>query len=88
MNKAIATAEAAAVAASKFTIEVYIEDGRVFEYDVDSADRAREHCAAIAQTGYRHNDGKVFEHYPAHRISKIKVSKTIPTKYPDRVRGT
>lgn len=74
-----------------YTIETYLDDGRVFEYEVVGAGKAREHSAAIVSTGYRHNDGgNVFEHYPPHRILKVKVEGTdpVPTKYPDRVRGT
>jgi len=78
------------------TVEVYLDDGRVFHYDLSNPDldmlaaKAREHCSAIIATGYRHNDGNgEFEHYPAHRISKTKVANfVIPTKYPDKVRGT
>jgi len=72
----------------KFTIKVYMDDGRVFYYDVESADKAREHASAIATEGYRHNDGKVFEHYPVHRFKKVKVDGFIPTAYPDKVTGT
>lgn len=68
-------------------IEVYLDDGRVFSYSVGSADKVREHAAAIVNGGYRHNDGKIFEHYPSHRILKVK-SSMIPTMYPDFVRGT
>jgi hypothetical protein len=72
------------------TISVYLDDGRVFSYDVVSADKAREHAHAIAQTGYRHNDGAgTFEHYPAHRVLKIKASGgVVPTAYPDKASGT
>jgi len=71
------------------TIAVYLDDGRVFEYDIgDDPHKAREHCDAIGKNGYRHNDAKVFEFYPAHRILKVKVEGTVPTKYPDRSRGT
>jgi predicted SnoaL-like aldol condensation-catalyzing enzyme len=73
---------------NKFTIQVYLDDGRIFEYEVDSPDKAREHASAIINTGYRHNDGVIFEHYPPHRINKIKCPQIIPTKYPDRVSGT
>lgn len=73
--------------ADKFSIQVYLDDGRVFEYDVESAEKVREHAFAIVTTGYRHNDGKTFEHYPPHRILKVK-SNDIPTDYPDRQRGT
>lgn len=71
------------------TISVYLDDGRVYEYDVASAEKAREHAAAIVRDGYRHNDGTTFEHYPAHRIVKVKASGgEVPTKYLDRVTGT
>ena len=71
----------------KHTIKVYLDDGRVFKYDVDSAAKAREHSAAIIKGGYRHNDGEEFEHYPVHRILKVK-SNNIPTLYKDEVDGT
>jgi len=76
------------MAESQRTISVYLDDGRVFEYDVESAEKVREHAAAIIKDGYRHctEDG-VFEHYGPHRVLKVK-SKGIDTSYPDRVRGT
>lgn len=69
-----------------FRIEVYLDDGRVFEYEVDSADKMRE-PAAIIKDGYRHNDGCVLEHYPPWRILKVKCSGPIDTGYQDRIRG-
>jgi len=75
------------------TVQVYLEDGRIFEYDVNGdspetvAAKAREHCHEIVRKGYRHNDGTVFEYYPPHKIAKVK-THDIPTKYPDRVAGT
>lgn len=71
-----------------FRLEVYLDDGRVFEYEVDSADKVREHSAAIVKNGYRRNDGCVFEHYPPWRILKVKHSGPIDTGYRDRIRGT
>jgi len=73
---------------TEFKIEIYLDDGRIFWYFVDSHDSVREHTAAIVEHGYRHNDGKIFEHYPAHRILKVKCRQPIPTKYPDNVGGT
>jgi len=78
------------------TINVYMDDGNVFYYDVEGVSeftvsgKAREHCAAIIATGYRHNDGQgTFEHYPSHRISKVKVTGIpIDTKYVDIIKGT
>jgi hypothetical protein len=68
-------------------ISVYLDDGRVFEYDVSSSSSVREHAAAIVKDGYRHCVNGLFEHYPPHRILKVK-STGIETSYPDRVRGT
>jgi hypothetical protein len=71
----------------EFKIEVYLDDGRIFLYHVKSEDKVREHAHAIITTGYRHNDGEVFEWFPPHRISKIK-SRNISTQYTDKVAGT
>lgn len=71
----------------KYVVKTYLDDGRIFKYEVDSAEKVREHASAIVKDGYRHNDGKVFEHYPPHRILKVK-SENISTNYPDTVEGT
>ena len=71
----------------KYIVKIYLDDGRIFKYDVESAEKVREHAFAIVTGGYRHNDGNVFEHYPPHRISKVK-SENIPTNYPDTAEGT
>jgi len=71
----------------KRIIYVYIDDGRIFEYAVESEWKVREHSDAIIKGGYRHNDGIVFEHYPPHRIVKIK-SYNISTNYQDITKGT
>ena len=72
------------------TINVYLDNGLVFSYDVGTPNSAREHAAAIATTGYRHtdNDAGVMEHYPPHRIVKIKCVGGMKTSYPDETRGT
>lgn len=74
----------------QFKISTYIDNGVVFYYYVDSASKAREHAAAIIKGGYRHNDGKgEFEHYPPHRIDKVKISgRPVSTNYPDESEGT
>ena len=70
-------------------VQTYLDDGRVFEYDVSDAAKGREHIAAIVKGGYRHNSGSGYlEHYPAWRILKVKLVGDIPTNYPDTVRGT
>jgi hypothetical protein len=73
---------------NKLKIEVYLDDGRVFSYLVPNASKAREHSHAIVLSGYRHVAKGYFEHYPAHRILKVKVTGKIDTKYPDTVGGT
>lgn len=69
-------------------ISVYLDDGRVYSYDVRDADKAREHAAAIVSGGYRHCGDGEFEHYPPHRILKVKAVGDIGTMFPDRSRGT
>lgn len=77
----------------KVTIDVYIDDGRVFYYDVGSTGKAREHADAIIKTGYRHvaaGDLTTLECFPPHRISKVKIKAAagVATDYTDRERGT
>jgi len=69
-------------------IQVYLDDGRVYSYEVADAAKVREHADAIIKGGYRHNDGLVFEHYPPHRIVKVKAEGNITTRYKDEVSGT
>ena len=71
----------------QWEIQVYLDDGRVFYYKVETEEKVREHASAIVKGGYMHNDGKAFEHYGPHRILKVK-SKGISTMYPDKVKGT
>lgn len=72
----------------EFKMRVYIDNGVVFTYKVKGESSVREHADAIAKYGYRHNDGKIFEHYPAHRIVKVKVNEPVQTNYPDETEGT
>lgn len=70
-------------------IRVYLDDGRVYKYEVVDGVKAREHAHAIAMTGYRHTtkDG-VMEHYPPHRILKIQCVGDMDTTYYDEAEGT
>lgn len=78
-----------ATKAKPCTVEVYTDDGRVFEYDVRNAMKGREHAAAIINTGLRYADGEDLEWLPPHRILKVKVpGGEAGTKYPVRVRAT
>lgn len=71
-------------------ISVYLDDGRVFSYEIGSPEKAREHSAAIVSSGYRHtdNDAGTLEHYPPHRIVKVRCAGGLTTNYPDMVSGT
>ena len=71
-------------------IEVYLDDGRVFTYLVESNNsKVREHHHAIITGGYRSCRGGVLESFPPHRIVKVKTSHPLITSdYPDDVRGT
>jgi hypothetical protein len=73
----------------KYEVQVYLDDGRVFFYEVADPMKGREHAAAIIATGYRHTDGTDLEWYPPHRISKVKVTGACESsKYTDKVRAT
>lgn len=73
---------------NKFKIKVYIDNGLIYSYDVDSQESAREHSAAIIQSGYRHVGVGSFTHFPPHRLLKVKVVGDITTNFPDTVEGT
>lgn len=74
---------------TKTTIQIYMDDGRVFEYDTNSPSKGREHAAKIIATGYRHTEGDDLEWYPPHRIDKVKVAGACEsTQYRDRTRAT
>ena len=70
-------------------VQIYLDDGRIFQYDVSDAAKGHEHIAAIVKGGYCHNSGSGYlEYYPIWRILKVKLVDDIPTNYPDTVRGT
>lgn len=70
-------------------IEIYLDDGRVFSYDLPNEEKIREHAAAIITGGYRHSsrDGDYWEWYPPHRITKVKGPR-LSSKYYDECIGT
>lgn len=81
------TSSAAKPEPTPAVISVYLDNGVVFEYDVVSAESAREHVSAIVAAGYRSvRDGRL-THYPPHRILKVCATGQT-TLYPDRIRGT
>lgn len=68
-------------------IKVYMDDGRVFEYEADQ-DGAREHASEILRGGYRRQVDGTTTFYPVHRIRKVKVTEDVVTTYPDTVSAT
>lgn len=70
-------------------VQVYLDNGIVYEYEVSDAIKGREHAAAIIATGYRHSDGDNLEWFPPHRLVKVKVTDGAETtKYRDNARAT
>ena len=70
-------------------LEIYMDDGRVFHYAVDDAQKAREHMSAIIMEGYRSVVSGQPEWYPPYRIKKVKYTgEDYDTKYIDGVVGT
>lgn len=71
-------------------IQVYLDNGLVFEYFVANPNKGREHAHEIIKSGYRHtpegtND---LEWFPPHRIVKIKVDGAGEANYKDTIRAT
>lgn len=79
-----------AIMDKKYKISVYMDDGRVFEYEVDSPLKGREHAFKIIQGGYRHTpeNTKDLEWYPPHKIEKVKIEGAGESMYKDTTRAT
>lgn len=52
-------------------IYIYYKNGNAFIYEVENAEKAREHAYAIWKTGYRHKVGKRHEWDSPDKIDKI-----------------
>jgi len=52
-------------------INVYMQDGRVFNYDVANPTKAREHAHRIITLGWRNVTDGIMEYYPVHQILKV-----------------
>ena len=55
----------------KTKISVYMQDGRVFRYEVLDPIKAREHAHRIINFGYRCVQNNIMEYYPVHQILKV-----------------
>ena len=53
------------------TIQVYMQDGRTFHYDVKDSPKAREHAHRIINYGWRNIEDGKFCYYPVHQILKV-----------------
>ena len=53
------------------TINVYMQDGRVFKYDVINMAKAREHAHRIITSGWRNVTDGIMEYYPVHQVLKV-----------------
>jgi len=52
-------------------ISVYLQDGRVLNYDVADGQKAREHAHRIVTQGWRNVANGVMEYYPTHQVLKV-----------------
>lgn len=54
------------------TIKIYMQDGRVFGYEVTDEHKAREHAHRIINYGWRNCEEGEMCYYPTHQILKVK----------------
>ena len=69
-------------------ISVYMQDGRVFNYEVEDAIKTREHAHRIVNYGWRNVVKRVMEYYPVHQILKVTFSNPddkMSNKYESKV---
>lgn len=55
------------------TIRIYMQDGRRFEYDLDTIEEARDHAHRIVNYGWRGDEKEDLVYYPVHQINKVKI---------------
>lgn len=75
----------------KITLEVYLNTGIVFEYEVENNRSAREHASKIIKTGFRCTvEGEDdLTWYPPHVIEKVKIKNGAEgTNYKVKYRAT
>jgi hypothetical protein len=52
-------------------INVYMQDGRVFNYNCANPIKAREHAHRIVSYGWRNVVDGIMEYYPVHQVLKV-----------------
>lgn len=75
------------------TIQVYLDTGNVYSYNVATEAIAREHANSIVSTGYRSvsaDDPLTLTWFPPHRIVKVKIKlkEQSTTNYFDTITST
>lgn len=55
-------------------ISVYLQDGRIFEYEVANSTKAREHAHRIINFGWRNWEEGRECYYPTHQVLKVTFS--------------
>jgi len=56
---------------TKTTMYVYFKNGNVYTYEVEGAEKAREHAEKIWSTGFRTRVNDRVEWYGTHYLDKI-----------------
>lgn len=72
------------------TINVYMQDGRVFRYKVEDGVKAREHAHRIVNYGWRNVEKGVMCYYPVHQVLKVTFqyeADMLGTKYEAQMQG-
>lgn len=70
------------------TIELYLDDGRVFTREAENWAKVREILRDASTIGYTRWTGRVWEHFGPHRIRKITFTGADPGGLLDTVRVT
>lgn len=71
----------------EFKIDIYLDNGITYSYNVNSKDELKSNVDYIIKNGYRHKNSEDFTHYSPHKVLKIK-SSTISTKYVNKLKDT
>ncbi len=58
-------------------ISVYMQDGRIFVYEVSNSTKAREHAHRIINYGWRNWEEGRECYYPVHQVLKVTFSMGI-----------
>jgi hypothetical protein len=72
--------------ADKVKVQVYTTDGNIYEYEVESEEKARDHMDKIVESGYRRKENEnTLVWYPPQYILKVKAKPFKGGYYNDKV---